>query len=146
MAYGIVEIDGVKYIERADYIPQEISITANGQIVQTQIALPGTANFWLKGLARDTLVNGVSTARRFRYRLGNSDSSVFYMNQGNGGTTSRCLDTLVFGTGQFPFPIIPHIFYSASGSIITEFEDVSNLQPYTIVVAYIGSYLIPVGK
>lgn len=146
MSYGIVEIDGIKYIERADYIPQEISITVNGQIASNSINLPGTANFWLKGLTRDTLVNGVSTARRFRYRLGNSDSSIWYMNAGNGGTTDRVLDTLIFGTGQFPFPVVPHIFFSASATIKTEFEDVSNLQPYTIVVNYIGSYLIPVGK
>ena len=33
-----------------------------------------------------------------------------------------------------------------SDPIKTEFEDVSLAQPYTIVVAYIGSYLIPVGK
>lgn len=141
--YGLVEIDGKKFVERIDIIPLEIPIIVNLGVTTGSVVLPGTANIWLKALGQETLVAGAPAARRYRFRLGNSDGSIWYMNGGLGGTTERVLNSLVFGNGQFPYPLIPHIFYSASASIKWEVEDVSNNQPYTIVMAFYCSYLLP---
>jgi hypothetical protein len=143
--YGLVEIDGKKFIERVDIIPLEVTPTASLGITTGSIVLPGTANVWLKALGRETLVNGAPAVRRFRFRLGNSDGGIWYMNGGIGGTTERVLDSLVFGNGQFPYVLIPHIFYSASASIKWEIEDVSNSHDYTIFMAFYCTYLLPAG-
>ena len=82
--------------------------------------------------------------RRFRFKLGNSDGATWYSASGVGGTTDRVLDTLIFGSGQFPFALIPPLFYSANANIQYEVEDVSNVVPYTIFFNFIGSYLLPV--
>ena len=63
---------------------------------------------------------------------------------GLGATTDRVVDTLCFGTGQFPYPVIPPIPYSAGANIMFEVEDLSNNAPYTINFAFHGAYLIPV--
>lgn len=142
--FGTISINGVNYVERLQVIPVEISITSNLQVLTSQsVVLPGVANFLLKGLTRLTVVSGASATRPFKFKLGNSDGSVWYMAGGLGGTTDRVLDYNIFGSGQFPFPVIPGIFYSASSSILYEIEDVSNNAPYTIYMALHGSYLLP---
>ena len=142
-SYGTVQIGGKTYIEREQDFPFEVSVTVNLSITKTTLALPGTADFWLKCLTRETVVAGASSARRFKFKLGNSDGSTWYSSGGLGGTTDRVLDTLLFGSGQFPFVLNPFIYYSSSGSIPMEIEDVSNNQPYTIFFNFRGSYLIP---
>src|SRR5215510_12299647 len=145
MQYGVVTIDGQDYIERAQVFPLDLTITQNFQILmQQKVALPGVANFLLKGLTREVTVNGASDSRRFKFRLGNSDGTTWYFAGGIGSTTDRVIDTSCFGTGQFPFPLIPPIPYSAGASIIFEVEDISGAAPYTINFAFHGSYLIPV--
>jgi hypothetical protein len=135
-----------------------VTVTADLQILtQQRVTLPGVANFLLKGLTRETTTNGLSTNNRFRFRLGNSDGTTWYFSGGIGATTDRVVDTLCFGTGQFPFPVIPPIPYSAGASILFEIEDLggSNILtvppggtvpngPYVINIAFHGSYLIPV--
>ena len=54
------------------------------------------------------------------------------------------IDSSCFGTGQFPFVLIPPIPYSAGANIMFEIEDLSGLAPYTINISFHGSYLIPV--
>ena len=146
--YGVVTIDGQQYIERVQIFPQNVNVTQNLQILtQQRVTLPGVANFLLKGLTRETTVNGISSASRFRFRLGNSDGTTWYFAGGIGANTDRVMDTLCFGTGQFPFPLIPPIPYSASANILFEIEYVSNTataNPYVINLAFHGSYLIPV--
>lgn len=147
MQYGVVTIDGQQYVERAQIFPLDLDITSNFQILtQQRITLPGVANFLLKGLTRETTVNGQSTAIRFKFRLGNSDGSTWYISGGVGSTTERALDTLCFGSGMFPYPIIPPIPYSAGANIIFEVEDISGDAPYTINFAFHGAYLIPVSS
>ena len=148
MQYGVIEIDGQEYIERAQIFPQDIQVTTNFQIIQSRVTLPGVANFLLKGLTREITLAGVSTARRFKFRLGNSDGITWYIAGGIGSNTDRVMDTLVFGNGMFPYPIIPPIPYSAGANIIFEIEDISGQLgggAYVINLAFHGAYLIPVG-
>ena len=145
-AYGTVQIGGKTYIEREQSFPLEVSVTVNLGLTKGSLVLPGTADFWLKALTRETVVAGASTARRFKFRLGNSDGSTWYQSGGAGGTTDRVIDTLLFGSGQFPFVLNPYIYYGASSSIQYEIEDISNNQPYTIYFNFRGSYLIPTGS
>ena len=147
MQYGVVTIDGQQYVERAQIFPLDLNITQNFQILtQQRVTLPGVANFLLKGLTRETTVAGQSTAIRFKFRLGNSDGSTWYISGGIGSTTERSLDTLCFGSGMFPYPLIPPIPYSAGANIIFEVEDITGLAPYTINFAFHGAYLIPVSS
>ena len=146
MQYGIVEIDGQQYVERAQVFPADINITTNFQVLtQQRITLPGVANFLLKGLTRETTQNGASFSLRFKFRLGSSDGQTWYISGGVGSTTDRAIDTAVFGTGMFPYPLIPPIPYSAGANIVFEIEDLSGSAPYAINLAFHGAYLIPVG-
>ena len=142
-AYGTVQIGGKTYIEREQTFPLIVPVTVNLSIQRIVVALPGTADFLLKCLMRETIVAGASAARRFSVRLGNSDGSTWYSSGGNGGNTDRVIDTLMFGSGQFPFVLNPYIYYSASASIQIEVEDLSSLQPYSIYFGFRGSYIIP---
>lgn len=147
MQYGVVTIDNQQYVERAQIFPMDLNVTLAGQILtQQRVTLPGVANFLLKGLTREITANGQSVPRRFKFRLGNSDGSTWYISGGIGSTTERCIDTLCFGSGMFPYPIIPPIPYSAGANIVFEVEDLSNTVPYTINFAFHGSYLIPVAQ
>ena len=147
MQYGVVTIDGQQYVERAQIFPQDVNITTNFQILtQQRVTLPGVANFLLKGLTRQVQIAGVSSANLFKFRLGNSDGSTWYISGGIGSTTERAVDTLCFGNGQFPYPIIPPIPYSAGSNIVFEVEDISGQAPYTINFAFHGAYLIPVSS
>jgi hypothetical protein len=141
--YGLVNINGQNYVERSQDFPLEVTVSTNLGITTGSLVLPGVANFWLKALTRDVIVAGASSARRFRFRLFNSDGSTWYSAAGVGGTTNRVIDSCYFGNGQFPRVLIPHIFFSSSASIGWEVEDVSNNQPYTIFISFVGSYLIP---
>lgn len=145
MQYGVVTIDGQQYVERAQIFPMDLNITLNFQILtQQRVTLPGVANFLLKGLTREITVAGISSPRRFKFRLGNSDGSTWYISGGIGSSTERAVDTLCFGSGMFPYPIIPPIPYSAGSNIVFEVEDISGGAPYTINFAFHGAYLIPV--
>lgn len=143
--YGTITIDNQQYIERAQIFPVTVDITANLQIwSQQRVTLPGVANFLLKGLTREVTVAGISALRRFKFRLGNSDGTTWYIAGGIGATSDRVVDSLIFGTGMFPYAIIPPIPYSAGANIMFEVEDLSAQAPYTINMAFHGSYLIPV--
>ena len=146
MQYGVIEIDGQEYIERAQIFPQDVAVNTNFQIqTQLRVTLPGVANFLLKGLTREVTVAGSSQPRRFKFRLGNSDGQTWYISGGVGATSERAVDTLVMGSGMFPYPLIPPIPYSAGANIVFEVEDISGNAPYMINFAFHGSYLIPVG-
>lgn len=145
-AYGTVQIGGKTYIERYQEFPLVVSITANGQIYKTPLVLPGTADFWLKALKR-TVLSGIPAVPTsncpFTFRLGNSDGTTWYSSGGNGGTTDQVLDSLLFGTAQFPKVLNPYIYYGASSNILINITDVSNNSPYSIYFSFEGSYLIP---
>ena len=145
--YGVVTIDGQDFIERSQIFPLDLQVQTNFQIfLQQRVTLPGVANFLLKGLTREVTVNGLSVNNRFKFRLGNSDGTTWYFAGGIGSTTDRVIDTSCFGTGQFPFPLIPPIPDSAGANILFEVEDISGAAPYTISFAFHGSYLIPVAS
>lgn len=147
MNYGMVQIGNKTFAEREQTFPLEVTVTVGLSVIKANVQLPGTADFWLKSLTRETVAAGASAARRFRFRLGNTDGATWYQAGGVGGNTDRVIDTLMFGNGQFPFVVCPYIYYSASASILTEIEDIGGggLVPYTIFFAFRGSYLIPVG-
>lgn len=152
--YGQIKINGVTYIERLQIFPYELQCSANGQISSgINLQLPGVANFRLKGLTRTVVKsNAVVTTCPFKFRLGNSDGSTWYSQGGNnaplgsnspsGGSIDRVLDSLMFGSGQFPYPLVVPLFYSASSSIRMEFEDISGNSPYTVYLGFHGSYLL----
>jgi hypothetical protein len=146
--YGVVTIDGQDFMERVQIFPLDLQITGQGQVyLQQRVTLPGVANYLLKGLTREVTTNGASDSRRFKFRLGNSDGNTWYFAGGIGSTTERVIDTCCFGTGQFPYALIPPIEYSAGANILFEVEDIGNpagTYPYTISFAFHGSYLIPV--
>jgi hypothetical protein len=147
MQFGVVTIDGQQYVERLQIFPLDLTIDQNFRVfTQQRVSLPGVANFLLKGLTRDVTINGVSQQRRFKFRLGNSDGNTWYFSGGLGAPSERVLDTNCFGTGQFPYPIVPPIAYSAGANIQFEVEDVSGQAPYIISFAFHGAYLIPVGS
>lgn len=145
-SYGVVTINGKQYMEREQTFTFQYDITnanKNGIINRASLVLPGTANFWLKALTRETIQTGASVAKRFLFRLGNSDGATWYQSGGNGGTTDLVIDTLMFGSGQFPFVLNPYIFYTANASINMLIEDIAN-DVYSIYFGFRGSYLIPV--
>jgi hypothetical protein len=142
MAYGTVTIGGKTFIQKEQSFSLKVTTAGNQLQVRTSLVLPGTADFWLKALMRETLVNGVSTAFRFLFRLGNSDGSTWYQSGGTGGTTDLVLDTLLFGNGQFPFVLDPYIYYGASSSILINYQPLTN-DVYDIYFSFRGAYLLP---
>jgi hypothetical protein len=159
--FGVVMLDGVSYIERPQIFPYEVTVTSSGQVITNlRLTMPGVANFLLKGLARDCTRPGApaSQDRRFRFRMWNTQGSVWYFSGGLGIFDDRVVDALCFGSGQFPFPLIPPVPINSSGTMFFEIEDmgldalgplagagvtVQNYVPYTIYFAFHGSYLIP---
>ncbi len=143
MAYGTIQINGKTYIKRPQEIPVEVSMSGTLEVNRPRLTLPGIADFYLIYLKRDTVVGGASTARRFKFRFGNSDGNIWYSQGGIGGTTDRVLDTLMFGNAQFPYVLTAPIVFSSNGSINMEVEDISNAGAYTIYMSFCGSYLLP---
>ena len=141
---GIVEIGGNKFVERLQVFPSEVAVTVNNQVQDNlSLVLPGIAGFWLKGLTAQVVAANVPAVRLYRFRFRNSDGGVNYVGGGVGAASSRVVNNLITGTGQFPFPIIPHIYFSPTGSILYEIEDLSANVPYTIYFGWHGSFLIP---
>lgn len=142
--FGAIEIDGVRYIERVQSFPVDVNVTVGLSVLLNQrVVLPGVAPFLLKSLTRETIAANVIAARRFRFKFGNTDGGVYYTAAGVGGANDRVVDTLIFGNGQFPYLLVPPVFYSSSANILFEFEDLSNVVPYTTHITFHGSYLIP---
>lgn len=143
--YGIVEIEGVQYVERPQYFSEDVTLTVANQILLNQrVNLPGIAGFMLKGLAQEIIAANVAVARPHRFRFGNTDGGIWYASAGIGGANDRVVNTCIFGNGQFPFPIVPHVFFGKNANIQYEIEDISANVPYTVHITFIGSYLIPV--
>ena len=149
--YGLITLDGQQYIERHQVFVVDVVITTQFQILtQQRLTLPGVANFLLKGLTRDysNLAFGPDSEQNFtRFRLSNSEGTTWFFTGGLGIIDDRVIDTLCFGTGQFPFPLIPPIPVHATGSLIYEVEDLGFRQtqfyPYTMHLGFHGTYLFP---
>lgn len=139
---NIITIKGRNYVARYVELPFEQAISSGLQLVpNARLVMPGVAPFLLRGLKGTTLVGGVVTARAFKFRFGNTDGGIWYAQAGQGGTNDRILNSLIFGTGQFPKVIDPPIIFQPSASIPMEFEDVSNNAPYTISLSFEGCWL-----
>lgn len=132
--YGRVQLGGKSYIERFWTYTAIITLTAN-QTSIARIVLDGEADFLLKLLTRNS-------TGAFRIRLGTSESGVWFSGSGatQGGGNDRVLDSLLFGNGQFPFPVIPHIYFPRSASIIMDLQDTSG-GGNTLEFAFHGSKL-----
>ena len=146
--YGVITLDGSQYVERFQLFVMENTITTSRQVITNQrLTLPGVANFLLKGMTRDFTTPTVqgSADRRFRFRILNQEGSTNFFSGGLGMYDDRAYDNICFGSGQFPYPIIPPIPVHASGSLIYEIEDsgLGTLYPYTIHFGFNGTYLIP---
>ncbi len=143
--FGIVKIGGVSYVEREQVFPEQLNVTVGLAAINNQrLVLPGVAKFMLKGLAREIIAANAVAARPFLWRFGNTDGGLWYSSAGIGGASDLVIDTNIFGSGQFPFPIVPHILYEPSANINYDFQDLSNNVPYVVHFAFYGSYLIPV--
>jgi len=144
--YGLIEINGKKYIKRPQFFPTEVTIASNNQVLANQrVVFPGVADFMLEALTRVVIVSGAPvTNRPFKFKLGNTDGSVWYMSAGNGGTNDRVVDSLIFGNGSFPFPLTPSLMFGKNASLLFDVEDISGTNGQTIHFGFLGSYLIPV--
>ncbi len=139
-----ITINGKNYIERPQFFPLDLAVTVAGAYVQNQrLNLPGLAPFRLKALTRDTIDAGASVVHRFKFKLGNTEGGVWYAGASIGGTNDLVVDSLIFGNGQFPFPVIPSIIYESNASIMFEVQDLSLVVPYTISFGFMGTYLFP---
>lgn len=156
MNTGIFTINGTQYIEKVQIFPIWLQgITSNQLLLNQQVATPGNYMFRLKALTRLTLVatSGIfaPTVRPFLFRLGGTSDTSWYTGGAvplntSGVQTDRVLDTNMFGTGQFPFPLIPDILFPAGSNITFEVQDVSNNGPYDLHLAFHGTYLIPINS
>ena len=159
MNTGVFTINGTQYIEKVQIFPiWQKDITSNQLLLNQQVATPGNYMFRLKALTRLTVVyaggssgNGVGTptVRPFLFRLGGTSDTSWYTGGAvplntSGVQTDRVLDSNMFGTGQFPFPIIPDILFPAGSNITYEVQDVSNNGNYDLHLAFHGTYLVPV--
>ncbi len=108
----------------------------NATLADARIVLDGEADFLWK-------LNTRSATGAFRIRFGISDSGIWFSSAGNvqGGGNDRVLDSLIFGNGQFPFPVVPHIWIPRSGSLIMDLQDISG-NSNTIEFAFHGSKLV----
>lgn len=141
---GQVTINGKTYTKRHQVIPLEVTVNVNGGLFTGSLTLPGIAMFMLRGLTRTVLAGSVPVnTRPFRFRFGNTDGGVWYTTGGIGGTTDRVIDSLLFGSGQFPYVLDPFILYSVSGGFKYEIEDLSNNQPYVVYLGLQGCWLLP---
>lgn len=156
--YGQVTVDGLSYIERPQLFVKDVVISMPLQVLTGQrLTLPGNADFLLKGLSRTvTTANHPdlppsppvqAEGRAFRFRLVNAEGTTWFFTGALGIFDDRVFDALCFGSGQFPFPLIPPIPVHATGSLIFEVEDplalTVNNYPYTIHFGFHGAYLIP---
>jgi len=148
MSYGRVEINGKWYLEKFHVYPLTLTLLNNQILTNQRVVMQGDADFWLKYLARDWTVPGAGTG--FKFRLYNSDGTN-YTQAPNApanaapfaGTTDRVRDSLLFGNGALPFPVIPHILFSKTGAISFDIEDLAS-GGQTIDFAFIGSLLFPI--
>lgn len=144
MSYGLVEIDGIQYVERPYDFTKAVTVADTTPILSQRVALRSTGHFLLKGIGRETVATGVSAARRFLFKMGNSDGGVTYSSGGVNTDSDRVVDTLYFGNAQFPRLFTPAIWFSQNSQITMEIESIAAAHPYTLYLAFYGSLLIPV--
>jgi hypothetical protein len=149
-AYGVITLDGQRYIERPQLFVAEVQVNSQKQVfTNLRLTLPGVADFLLKGLSKETkqLTNPDVTGYLFRFRIVNAEGSTWFFSGGLGILDDRVISTLCFGSGQFPWPLIPPINIHANGSLIYEIEDTGlkdpSTYPYIIYLGFHGAYLIP---
>lgn len=135
--WGEITIDGRRYIERMHIYPLIVVIGAGGVPVEQRLVTEGDFDFILKYLTR-------FSATRFRCRLGCSDGMIWFSSGAANvaGANNRVRDDLMFGDGQFPFPVIPWIRVPKGAAILLELEDFP-AAGVTIEFAFHGSKLIP---
>lgn len=150
--YGVITLDGIDYVERFQVFVTEVIVPAPSAVITNQrLTLPGVANFLLKGLTRDFSLAGQpdSEPENFRFRMINSEGTTWFSTGGLGVFDDRAIDDMCFGSGQFPFPLIPPVPIHSTGTIVYEVEDLGfrpnlpTLFPYTIHFGWQGTYLFP---
>jgi hypothetical protein len=130
--YGLITIAGNQYIEKFYQYTSIVTLNAAGGaagtgFLQPRVTMDGDGGFLLKYLEVVYSVTG-GTPNYFRCRLGNSDGSQWYSSAGvvsGGSANDRVHSLLMFGNGQFPFPVIPYILYLPNGSINLDLQDIS---------------------
>ena len=115
------------------YIYQQ-ALTSQQILLNQRIVVNGDAPFRIKLLTR------YSTGS-FRIRLFDSQNH-YYSSSGEGGTNDRVRDVCIFGDGQLPFIVVPHIDIPAGGYIGFDLEDVS-VSGNTVHLAFSGAKVYP---
>ncbi len=151
-SYGILQLGDKTYLEKF-YIYTTIfnansgAIAAGTAFTQPRVVLQGDGGFLLKYLeVQYSQTNGAPNY--FRCRLGNSDGQQWYSSAGivaGGGGNDRVHSALMFGNGQFPFPVIPYILFLPNGSINLDIQDLSGVSNQ-VEMAFVGSKLYDVGN
>jgi hypothetical protein len=89
-----------------------------------------------------------SLDRRFLFKAQSQEGSAWFFSSGLGVFDDRVVDTMCFGNGQFPYPVIPPLPIAANGSLMIEVVDMNlphtnpDYYPYTIYFGFHGTYLI----
>ena len=152
LPYGAILVNGSPYLERVQLFTAKRTISAQFQSLPRQrLTLPGVATFSLKGLSRVTLSNPLSGISDFPFlfRLSTTAGATPGYTGPRGIFDDFALSTTCFGSGQFPFPLIPPVLVDASGSLIYDIQDYGlgiddiNDYPYDIWLTFHGHYLIP---
>lgn len=156
-SFGEVVVDGQSYVERVQVFTSVRTITTAGQtLTSVPVTLAGVAPFLLKGLSRDILATETgqpglySRDRRFRFNLRNSQASTWFFTGGLWIFDDRAIDSMCFGSGQFPYMLVPPVPVPANGTMFYDVEDLAladpgdlDYYPYTIFFSFHGTYLYP---
>ncbi len=140
-SYGTIELGGKTYLEKFWTYTAIFTVAANG-FLQPRVILDGDGGFLCKYLCVQYSLTA-SAPNYFRVRLGNSDGQQWYSGAGivgGGGGNDRVHSALLFGNGQFPFPVIPYPLFLPNGSINLDVQDLSGVSN-TIEMAFHGSKL-----
>lgn len=157
LPYGVIIRDGTPFVERPQIFGQEVTITTpNQELTNQRFTNPGVATFLLKGLSRDIQFPGqpdvIFFDTNFFFRITNTEGSTSFLSGGLGIFDDYVIDNCCFGTGQFPYPLIPPIPVMASGSLLFDVKDNNPFNstvppyPYTISFAFHGSLLFPLNQ
>ena len=121
LPWGAITLDGRVYMEQPQIYVFDQQIDFPYEILDSlRMSLPGVADFLLKGLTRDVTLPGRpggSVDQGFRFRLWNAEGNPWYFGGGLGVFSERVIDTMCFGTAQFPYPLIPPVRYPATGDM-----------------------------
>lgn len=110
-----------------------ISLLANGLLQNQRVVINGDADFRLKLLT-------CTKTGAFDIRLFDS-SGRYFSSGGEGATNDRVQDSCLFGDGQLPYIVVPHIVIPAGGFLGFDIADLS-AAPNSVHIAFHGAKIV----